>query len=158
MDTLQGLEGVEVFMDDILVYGATKEHDSCLNMVMELIQAAGLKLNRWKCSIKQGQLPFLGHLIDRSGIWLDPDKVEATLQLQPPADVQELKRNLGMADYLRRFIPNFSTVPLYELLKNKTTWTWSHTHKTPFKHVKELLTTTTVLAYCDVNKPTCCIG
>lgn len=67
METLQGLEGVEVFMDDILVYGATDEqHDSRLEKVMQRIQAAGMKLNRDKCSIRQSQLRFLGHLIDQS--------------------------------------------------------------------------------------------
>ena len=75
METLQGLEGVKVFMDDILVYGATKEeHDGRLEKVMQRIETAGLKLNREKCSIRQSQPRFLGHLIDRSGIRPDPDK------------------------------------------------------------------------------------
>lgn len=61
-----------------------------------------------------------------------------------------------MINYLGRFIPNLSTVgqPLYELLKNKTAWSWSHTQQNAFEHVKELLTTAPVLAYYDVSKPT----
>ena len=157
-ETLQGLEGVEVFMDDILIYGATtKEHDHRLEMVMQRIKAAGMKLNREKCSIRQNQLRFLGHLFDRTGIRPDPDKVEAIRQLPPPADVQELKRILGMVNYLGRYIPNLSTVgqPLYELLKrNKNTWTWDHAQQAAFVNIKELLTTAPVLAYYDVNKPT----
>ena len=66
---LQGLEGVDFFMDDILVYGTTeKEHDGRLEKVMQRIETAGLKLNREKCAIRQSQLRFLGHLIDQSGI------------------------------------------------------------------------------------------
>lgn len=157
METLQGLEGVEVFMDDILVYGATKEeHDGRLEKVMQRIETAGLKLNREKCSIRQSQLRFLGHLIDRSGIRPDPDKVKAIRQLSPPADVQELRRILGMVNYLGRYIPGLSTVgqPLYELLKDKNSWTWSHAQQTAFEHIKELLTTAPVLAFYDLNKPT----
>lgn len=63
------LEGVEVFMDDIQVYGATEaDHDSCLEKVMHCTESAGLELNREKCSIKQSQLWLPGHLIDRFGI------------------------------------------------------------------------------------------
>uniref|UniRef100_A0A3B1ITQ0 Gypsy retrotransposon integrase-like protein 1 n=1 Tax=Astyanax mexicanus TaxID=7994 RepID=A0A3B1ITQ0_ASTMX len=157
-ETLQGLEGVEVFMDDILIHAATmEEHDRRLEMVMQRIETAGMKLNREKCSIRQNELRFLGHLIDQSGIRPDPDKVKAIQQLPPPADVQELKRILGMVNYLGRYIPNLSTVgqPLYELLKrNKNTWTWDHAQQTAFENIKELLTTAPVLAYYDVNKPT----
>ncbi|KAL6491496.1 hypothetical protein MHYP_G00018410 [Metynnis hypsauchen] len=157
-ETLQRLEGVEVFMDDILVHGATvEEHDHRLEKVMQRIELAGMKLNREKCSIRQNQLRFLGHLIDQSGIRPDPEKVEAIRQLSPPTDVQELKRILGMVNYLGRYIPNLSTVgqPLYELLKrNKNTWTWDHAQQTAFERIKELLTTAPVLAYYDVNKPT----
>ena len=72
-------------------------------------------------------LQGIGHLIDQSGIQPDSDKVEAIRQLSPPAGVQELKRILGMVNYLGRYIPDVSAVgpPLYELLKNKNTWTWS---------------------------------
>lgn len=57
METLHGLEGVEVFMDDIVIYGSTEEeHDRCLDKVMQRIETAGLKLNRDKCSIRQSQL------------------------------------------------------------------------------------------------------
>ena len=156
METLQGLEGVEVFMDDILVYGTTQEqHDGRLEKVMQRIVTAGLKLNHEKCSIRQSQLRFLGHLIDRSGIRPDPDKVKAIRQLSPPADVQELRRILGMVNYLGRYIPRLSTVgqPLYELLRDKNSWTWSHAQQTAFEHIKELLSTAPVLVYCAHQYP-----
>ncbi|XP_056444336.1 uncharacterized protein K02A2.6-like [Gadus chalcogrammus] len=157
METLQGLEGVEVFMDDILVYGTTQEqHDGRLEKVMQRIVTAGLKLNREKCSIRQSQLRFLGHLIDRSGIRPDPDKVKAIRQLSPPADVQELRRILGMVNYLGRYIPRLSTIgqPLYELLRDNNSWTWSHAQQTAFEHIQELLSTAPVLVFYDLNKPT----
>lgn len=62
METMEGLEGVEIFMDDVLVYGAkVSEHNQCLEKVMQCIVTAGLKLNHDKCSIRQHQLCFLGH-------------------------------------------------------------------------------------------------
>lgn len=61
-----------------------------------------------------------------------------------------------MVNYLGRYILNLSTVgqPLYELLKNKNAWTWSHAQQNAFEHIKELLTTAPILAYYDMNKPT----
>ncbi|XP_024117381.1 uncharacterized protein K02A2.6, partial [Oryzias melastigma] len=61
LETLEGLEGVEVYMDDILVHGATmEEHDARLEKVLHRIDSAGLKLNKEKCSLRQSQLRFLG--------------------------------------------------------------------------------------------------
>lgn len=49
IDTLQGLEGIEVFMDNMLIHGATvDERDRHLEKVMQRIETAGLKLNREK--------------------------------------------------------------------------------------------------------------
>lgn len=65
LETLEGLEGVEVFMDDILVYGTSMEqHDARLEKVLQRVESAGLKLNKEKCSLRQSQPCFLGHLID----------------------------------------------------------------------------------------------
>lgn len=89
LETLEGLEGVEAFMDDILVYGSTmEEHDARLDKVFRRIESVGLKLNKEKCSLWQGQLRFLGHLIDHSGVRPDPEKVEAISQLPPPQNVK----------------------------------------------------------------------
>lgn len=86
----------------------------------------------------------------------NPDKVDAFRQLSPPQNVQELKRVLGMVNYLGRFIPNLSTVsqPLYELLRHKSLWMWTHTQQTAFENIKELLMKAPVLAYYDVTKTT----
>ena len=157
LETLEGLEGVEVFMDDILIYGTSMEqHDARLEMVLQRVESAGLKLNKEKCSLRRSQLRFLGHLIDQSGVKPDPDKVEAIRQLPPPENVQELKRVLGMVNYLGRFVPALATVgqPLYELLKSKNIWTWGHSQQSAFEDIKGMLTKAPVLAFYDVTRPT----
>lgn len=111
LETLEGLEGIEAFMDNIPVYGATiEQHDARLEKVLHHIELAGLKLNQEKCSFRQSQLCFLGHLIDHSGVRPDPEKVEAIRQLLPPGNVQELKRVLGMVNYLGTYIPALAIV------------------------------------------------
>lgn len=56
LETLEGLEGVEIFMDDILVYGSTtEEHDTRLEKVFRRIESAGLKLNKEKCEVLEAE-------------------------------------------------------------------------------------------------------
>lgn len=156
-ETLQGLEEVEVFMDDILVYGSSLEqHASRLEQVLQRVESTGLKLNLEKCTYRQSQLRFLAQLINETGVQPDPEKVDAIRQLPPPQNVQELKRVLGMVNYLGRFIPNLSTVsqPLYGLLRQKSLWMCTHTQQTAFENIKELLMKAPVLAYYDVTKTT----
>lgn len=77
-------------------------------------------------------------------------------ELAAPENTHELKRVLGMVNYLGKYVPNLSTVgqPLYELLQSKTAWTWGPAQHTAFEKLKELLMTPPVLAFYDVNRPT----
>ena len=68
-------------MDDILVFGSTpKEHDDRLTAVLTRIQAAGVTLNREKCSFGQRKLKFLGHVIDKNGVSAE-EKITAIIQM-----------------------------------------------------------------------------
>lgn len=145
-ETLQGL----------VVYGKDmEEHDLHLQKVLERVESAGLKLNKEKCKLRQEQLNFLGQVVDATGVRSDPAKVRAIWELAAPENVHELKRILGMVNYLGKYVPNLSTVgqPLYELLRSKTAWTWGPAQHTAFEKLKELLMTTPVLAFYDVNRP-----
>jgi hypothetical protein len=71
--------------------------------------------------------PFLGHMISREGITVDPSKVRDVLDWKPPKSVHQVRSFLGLAGYYRRFIPNFSKIskPITELLKKGTKYVWS---------------------------------
>lgn len=156
-ETLQGLQGVAVYMDDIVVHGKDmEEHDLRLQKVLERVESAGLKLNKEKCKLRQKQLSFLGQVVDAAGVRPDPAKVQAIRELAAPENVHELKRVLGMVNYLGKYVPNLSTVgqPLYELLRSKTAWTWGPAQHTAFEKLKELLMTSPVLVFYDAKRPT----
>ena len=77
-ELLDGVEGVLVYMDDILIYGESEsKHDEILNKVLSIVKSSGLKLNKKKCIFKVRQVTFLGHLVTDSGISATPDKIEA---------------------------------------------------------------------------------
>ncbi|KAL6477056.1 hypothetical protein MHYP_G00155550 [Metynnis hypsauchen] len=132
------------------------EHDERLQRVLERLESAGLKLNAEKCVLRQRKLHFLGQVIDADGVRPDPAKVSAINNLSPPENVQELKRVLGLVNYLGKYIPNLATVgqPLYELLKSNSVLTWGPAQMSAFQQIKEPLTTSPTLKYYDVSKPT----
>lgn len=96
-------------------------------------------------------------MINTEGVRPHPAKMSAINKLNPPENVQELKRVLnGMVNYLGKYVPNLATVgqPLYELLKSKPAWTWGPVQQAAFKQIKELLTISLTLVYFNVHKTT----
>lgn len=144
-------------MDDILIHAETEEqHDRRLAEALKVIEAAGLKLNQAKCKLKQRHVRFLGHLIDEAGVRADPNKVTGIGNFPQPQNATELKRFLGMVNYLAKFVPELSTVahPLYELLKGDKEWMWGPAQRKAIRNLKTALAPAPVLTFYDANKPT----
>ena len=79
------IEGVEKYIDDILIYGHTEEeHDRRLRAVLQRCRDANLSLNKDKCVIKTQELKYLGHLISPVGVKADPVKVAAIVDMPVP--------------------------------------------------------------------------
>ena len=105
---LHGLRGVLLHIDDILVYGSTTaEHDSRLRAVLERIRVSGLTLNKDKCIFGVSSVNFLGHKIDQTGVKPDPQKITAINDMPAPTSVTEIRRFMGMVNYLGRSIHSF---------------------------------------------------
>jgi hypothetical protein len=107
-----------------------------------------------KCEFWIKEVSFLGHVVSPEGIAVDPGKVKEVLEWKPPTTVFEIQSFLGLAGYYRRFILNFSkiTKPITELLKKGNKYVWSEACDEAFKYLKELLTTSLVLAQPDTTK------
>lgn len=156
-ELLKDIEGVVVYMDDILVFAETAElHEERLQNTLDTLRKVGLKLNHDKCLLRQRRLSYLGHCIDEHGIQPDESKVQVITQLQPPNNVHELRRILGMIHYLGRYLPHLSdiTKPLTDLLKTEVIWGWGTAQQEDFKRVKQLVTEAPVLAFYDVKRDT----
>lgn len=152
---LEGVEGVLCHMDDVLVFGSTtEEHDQRLECVLKRLSANGLTLNPEKCEFKVTSVEFLGHQISEAGIAAAQNKVEAVLQMCPPTNSKELKRMLGMVDYMRKFDPKLAEVevPMRKLLKQQNAWVWGPEQDKAFKRIKEMLSSFPTLVKFDLRK------
>ena len=149
---LEGLDGVVCQIDDILVHGSDQStHDQRLKAVLDRLQSRGVTLNREKCSFNKRRLKFVGHMIDGQGISADPDKIAAIRDMEPPSNLSELRRFLGMTTQLGKFSPNLAdlTQPLRELLHRKNSWLWGPAQEKAFVLVKDELTKPSVLLLYD---------
>ena len=97
---------------------------------------------------------FMGHMISEDGLQSDPEKVRAITKLPAPENIHELRRFLGMVNYLSRYLPHVTTVlqPLQNLLKKEVPWTWSDHHEKAFQETKAMIEANVKLAYYDPKK------
>ena len=104
--------------------------------------------------LKSESVSFLGHVISKEGLKIDPKKVSAILDMPPPTNLEELRRLNGMLNYLSKFLPNLSTVmaPLTNLTKKDVEFNWSSSQANAFQEVKRLVTEAPVLAFYDPNE------
>ncbi|WRX22760.1 Reverse transcriptase domain - like 10 [Theobroma cacao] len=93
---------VIVFIDDILVYSRDNdEHVAYLRIVLQTLRETQLYAKFSKCEFWLQEVVFLGHIVSRAGIYVDPKKIEGFLQWEQPKIVTEIRSFLGLAGYYR---------------------------------------------------------
>ena len=154
---LEGLDGVLCHMDDVLIFGSSKEeHDLRLSATLQRLEKAGVTLNPSKCVFAIDHIKFLGHIVDKTGVQADPAKTSAILQMDAPTNLSDLRRFLGVANQLGKFSPRLAeiTQPLRELLSSKKTWLWGPDQQSAFSEVKSELSRPTILTLYNLEAPT----
>ena len=153
---LQGIPRVCVYLDDILVTGATEqEHLANLAQVLQRLRSAGIRLKQSKCAFLLPSVAYLGHVISAEGLHTAEVKVQAIVDVPEPRNLTELRSFLGMINYYGKFLPNLATLlsPLYKLLRQTTTWKWGPRQKSTFQKVKKLLLSSRVLTHFNDQLP-----
>ncbi|GKA48691.1 putative reverse transcriptase domain-containing protein [Tanacetum coccineum] len=155
---------VIVFIDDILIYSHNeKEHEEHLKTILELLKKEELYAKFSKCEFWINTVKFLGHVIDSSGIHVDPAKIEAVKNWASPTTPSEIRQFLGLAGYYRRFIEGFSKIakPMTELTQKNQKFDWGEEQEEAFQLLKQKLCAAPILAlpegsedfvvYCDAS-------
>jgi hypothetical protein len=77
-----------VFIDDISIYSKAKEdHERHLRLVLQVLKEKKLYAKLKKCEFWLDSVTFLGHVISKDGISVDPKKVEAVVEWNRPNNV-----------------------------------------------------------------------
>ena len=123
-------------------------------MVLEKLREHQLYAKFSKCEFWLKEVGYLGHVISREGIAVDPTKVVFVTKWVAPTSVGEIRSFLGLAGYYRRFIENFSRIakPMTELLKKDTKFKWTEECEASFQELKKRLVTSPVLILPDQTK------
>jgi hypothetical protein len=107
-----------------------------------------------KCEFWLKQVAFLGHVISKGGISVDPSKIQDVLRWNAPTSVSDILSFLGLASYYRRFIIGVSriTKPITKLLGKDNKFKWTSVCEASFWELKKRLTTAPVLVMPDMEK------
>jgi hypothetical protein len=99
---------VVVFIDDILAYSRSEEaHEGHLRLLLQMLRDHKLYIKLSKCEFWLMQVDFLGHVISKGGISVNPSKLQDVLSWKAPTSVSDIQSFLGLAGYYRRFIEVF---------------------------------------------------
>ena len=159
---LEGLQGILVCADDILVlgYGDTpaeieKTHDANFTALMQRCRQKKIRLSGAKLKYKVDEVIYMGHRLTSTGMGPDPGKVSAIADLPVPKDLTHLRGFICTVNYLARYLPKLSAVsePLRQLLKKDVEFLWTDERLKSFNEVKQLVTSATELHYYDPKIP-----
>jgi hypothetical protein len=108
-----------------------------------------------KCEFWLKQVAFLGYVVSKGGISVDPSKVQDVLSWKALTSVSGIQSFLGLAGYYRRFIEGFSKIskPMTELLEKDKQFKWTPACESSFQELKKRLTTAPILVMPNMEKP-----
>ena len=138
---LSGIDHRIIYQDDILIMTEDEQkHDQVLDIVLNRLMMHGLKLNVLKCAFYVKSINYLGHVFDENGVHTDYNKIRVILDAPAPSNVSQVQSFIGLCNFYKSFIPNFSETfaPLYKLLKKNTKFHWDTSHDKCFSVIKEL--------------------
>jgi len=137
------------YLDDLILHSTTlDQHLENLEMILQKLRGANLKLKPSKCFFLQTSVKFLGHLVSSKGRETDGDKTRLIEEWPVPTSLKQLRGFLGLAGYYRRFSKDFSkkAAPLNDLLKKNSRFQWTPACQSAFDELKAALQSAPVLA------------
>ena len=120
-----GLTCVIVYFDDLLVHSKSHaDHRQHLQSVFSRLRKVNLKLNPLKCHFGTPTVDYLGFRLTPDGILPGIDKLKCVRDAPPPSTVKQIKQFLGLANFFRTHVRNFSLIsaPLTQLTKKDSGW------------------------------------
>ncbi|XP_015084310.1 uncharacterized protein LOC107027747 [Solanum pennellii] len=136
---------VVVYLDDIVIYSRTlEEHVNHLSLVLSQLRKYTLYVKMEKCEFTQQEIKFLGHLVSKNQVRMDPNKVQAIVDWQAPRHVKDLRLFAGYSK---------KAASLTNLLKKDAKWVWSERCEEAFQKLKDAIASEPILKLPDFELP-----
>ncbi|KAI4879196.1 hypothetical protein NFI96_009427 [Prochilodus magdalenae] len=146
-----------VYLDDILIFSrTTTEHVSHVRRVLQLLLENHLYVKLEKSQFHVPSVQFLGFVVSRGSLAVDPSKLKAVAEWPRPTSLRLVQRFLGFANFYRRFIRGFGSVaaPLSALTRKQPgPFRWSDAAQEAFEELKRRLTSAPILHLPDPELP-----
>ena len=116
-----------MFIDNIIVATDTEEgHDEIVEEILRRLEENDLFVKPEKCRWKVREVEFLGVMIGPEEVRMQKEKVDSVLSWPTPRSAKDVQKFMGLANYYRRFIQDFSRVakPLNILVGKDRKWEW----------------------------------
>ena len=153
-DVLRDMLGrfVFVYLDDILIYSRSlQDHQVHVRSVLQRLLENKLFVKTEKCEFHASTTSFLGFVISKGELRMDPAKVSAVADWPTPTNRKQLQRFNGFANFYRRFVRNYSTMaaPLTALTSSSVPFRWTPEAEAAFSNLKRLFISSPILVYPD---------
>lgn len=147
---------VVVYIDDILIFTDDMTlHRQLVKRVLEKLRDNDLYAKPEKCHFEQPSVAFLGLIVSKDSISMDPSKVEGVQGWPTPTKVKHVQAFLGLANFYRRFIKDFAKIarPLTKLTCKDVPWQWEEEQDTAFNSLKTAFTSAPILQLPNDTAP-----
>jgi hypothetical protein len=147
---------VLIYLDDILVMSRTaEEHIPNLRKVFTKLREHRFTVKLSKCKFMEQQVKYLGHILSKDGIQADPAKIQTLQDWEFPPNATGMLQFLGLANYFRKFIPDYSrlSASLYHMTKKTVPFLKGEEAQLAFEAIKRLLVSPPLLAYPNPDLP-----
>jgi hypothetical protein len=155
-----GTKRFKVYLDDVLIATGKDDppdmHNQIIREWLAICRKYQLFVQINKCQFKQCQVEYLGLLIDGDKIRPDPTKLKGITEWPEVLTSKgEVRSTLGVLEYQRIFIENFSKLaaPLTKLTKKEAQFVWTEECTAAIQNLKKALTREPVLWQPIMNKP-----
>lgn len=125
-----------------------------VRLVLRRLLENSLFLKAGKCEFHADTVSFLGSIIQQVHLSPDPTKIRAVTEWPPPQARKQLQQFLGLANFYRWFIRNFSKVValLTELTSTLHLFAWTERAEVAFAQLKVLFTSAPILSHPDPSR------
>ncbi|KAH7680133.1 gagpol and env protein precursor, partial [Aphelenchoides avenae] len=144
---------VYIYLDDILIASdSLEEHFEVLERVFQKLREYNLRLKPSKCAFLTTETEFLVHVISSEGLKTDQAKIAKILDFPVPQSPTDVRSFLGICNYYRKFVRNFSqkSKPLRDVTRTDG-WQWTDREQNSFDEMKQVMTSPPVLIQPNIE-------